>query len=448
VLYLCNQDHVDFAESFGIRAKGTFKTMPYHHPDFVKAMTEGNVGAFFEAMDNKSKRDFPEEVRMTWPALEDFEPDVIILGPLTQGLGMTYGLSHRVPIVSNVLQLVVETAEHAPMGMDGLSWEAFNLMYFNGQLELMGVIEETLKHDFTVERKIMHGLFAENHFSVGKTKSLMLAGVSPSFVTLPKDVDLNENFVFTGWMTLTSEEQQAVGRGATRSSSYFGEDRFQSLNAFLAAGERPVYLGWGSMIAVSPEHMTRIAVEALMITKKRGIILGGIAKLTEEMLKGAPNGEELIDYVQKGNVFFTDTAPHEWLFPQCSVIVHHGGSGTTAASVRSGNPTIITPIYLDQLDHARLVNAAGVGVGTQQFQKVRVSELAAAIETCMQPDTRARAKEISVKVLRENGVDVAVAELAKFMDTQVRTGEFFKVWDALAEQPSPSLSSRCFPFCQ
>lgn len=28
--------------------------------------------------------------------------------------------------------------------------------------------------------------------------------------------------------------------------------------------------------------------------------------------------------------------PHDWLFPHCSAVVHHGGSGTTAAGLRAG----------------------------------------------------------------------------------------------------------------
>ena len=32
----------------------------------------------------------------------------------------------------------------------------------------------------------------------------------------------------------------------------------------------------------------------------------------------------------KNHVLFLQSAPHDWLFPRCSVTVHHGGAGTTA----------------------------------------------------------------------------------------------------------------------
>jgi sterol 3beta-glucosyltransferase len=62
-------------------------------------------------------------------------------------------------------------------------------------------------------------------------------------------------------------------------------------------------------------------------------------------------------------VIFVDSAAHEWLFPYCSCIVHHVGSGTTAASVRSGKPTIITPVQGDQFDFAASVQTIGCGIG-------------------------------------------------------------------------------------
>merc|ERR1719174_969785 len=120
----------------------------------------------------------------------------------------------------------------------------------------------------------------------GQPATLNLIAVSPSFVKLPGDVALNENFVLTGWMTMSKEEQQKViaktETAGTRSrAAFFGDDAFSALVDFLAKGDAPVYLGWGSMIAVSPEHMARLAVGALAVTQKRGIILGGWAKLKQ-----------------------------------------------------------------------------------------------------------------------------------------------------------------------
>ncbi len=44
------------------------------------------------------------------------------------------------------------------------------------------------------------------------------------------------------------------------------------------------------------------------------------------------------------NVFALESIPHDWLFPQVSAVIHHGGAGTTAAGLRAGVPTLIGTI--------------------------------------------------------------------------------------------------------
>jgi hypothetical protein len=43
-----------------------------------------------------------------------------------------------------------------------------------------------------------------------------------------------------------------------------------------------------------------------------------------------------------------DKVPHDWLFPQIDAALHHGGAGTTGASLRAGIPTLIKPWFGDQ----------------------------------------------------------------------------------------------------
>merc|ERR1719291_1300867 len=106
--------------------------------------------------------------------------------------------------------------------------------------------------------------------------------------------------------------------------------------------------------------MASLAVRALRCAGLRGIVLGGWARLSAEMLEGQPDGEDLTAYAAK-NILFIASAPHEWLFPRCAAVVHHGGSGTTAAGLRSGRPSIITPCAFDQFANGRMVAESGAG---------------------------------------------------------------------------------------
>ena len=56
------------------------------------------------------------------------------------------------------------------------------------------------------------------------------------------------------------------------------------------------------------------------------------------------------------------SAPHDWLFKQIDAAAHHGGSGTTGASLRAGVPTIIKPFFGDQYFFGSRVEDLGVGI--------------------------------------------------------------------------------------
>lgn len=58
--------------------------------------------------------------------------------------------------------------------------------------------------------------------------------------------------------------------------------------------------------------------------------------------------------------FSLEKVPHDWLFERIDAAVHHGGAGTTGASLRAGIPTIIKPWFGDQYFWALRVQKLGV----------------------------------------------------------------------------------------
>lgn len=40
------------------------------------------------------------------------------------------------------------------------------------------------------------------------------------------------------------------------------------------------------------------------------------------------------------SVYLLDAVPHDWLFPLCSAVVHHGGAGTVAAGLLPPHPRL------------------------------------------------------------------------------------------------------------
>mmetsp|Transcript_17788 Transcript_17788/g.20486 ORF Transcript_17788/g.20486 Transcript_17788/m.20486 type:complete len:549 (+) Transcript_17788:408-2054(+) len=216
----------------------------------------------------------------------------------------------------------------------------------------------------------------------------------------------------------------------------FGKDsEREKLQEFIALDveRKPVYMGWGSMIRKSTQEMAIFAVEALMMSNKRGIVLGGSAGLSMKVLEDAvANGKatnhddakKIIDYASE-NVMFVDKAPHEWLFPQVSLTVHHGGAGTLNSALRAGVPTIVTPVFADQYDNSFAVQNLGVGVGfEQQLQKISAKELSKAIDAVTNdPAMATRAKEIGIEMRKECGCRAIVEEVERYWTEEVTTGK-------------------------
>jgi sterol 3beta-glucosyltransferase len=71
-----------------------------------------------------------------------------------------------------------------------------------------------------------------------------------------------------------------------------------------------------------------------------------------------------------------DKVPHDWLFPQIDAALHHGGAGTTGASLRAGIPTLIKPWFGDQYFWASRVQKLGAGL---KVPSLSVNDLASAL---------------------------------------------------------------------
>jgi UDP:flavonoid glycosyltransferase YjiC (YdhE family) len=165
---------------------------------------------------------------------------------------------------------------------------------------------------------------------------------------------------------------------------------------FLEAGPPPVYIGFGSMDDQNPERMTRVAADALRLSGQRGILLSGW---------GGLGVLDLPDTILR-----IESIPHSWLFPRVAAVVHHGGAGTTAAGLRAGVPSIITPLGGDQPFWAQRLVQLGVGLRPGSFFKITAEGLSAAISTVV-TDTalRQRAAALGKVIHAEAGVGRAVA---------------------------------------
>jgi len=167
------------------------------------------------------------------------------------------------------------------------------------------------------------------------------------------------------------------------------------LRAFLEAGDRPVYIGFGSMSGSRPEELADLVQEALNKSGQRGVLLSGWGGLRARL--------------HADSVFLLETAPHDWLFPRMSAVVHHGGAGTTAEGLRAGVPAVIIPFAFDQFFWGARIKEKGLGPDPIPRKKLTAGRLAAAIRKAVtDPEMKQRAAECGAAVRAVNGVEQAV----------------------------------------
>ncbi|XP_011625938.1 sterol 3-beta-glucosyltransferase UGT80B1 [Amborella trichopoda] len=164
---------------------------------------------------------------------------------------------------------------------------------------------------------------------------------------------------------------------------------------WLQAGMKPIYVGFGSMPLEDATKTTSIIIEALKDTGQRGIIGKGWGDLGN-----------LIEVPE--SVFLLKDCPHDWLFPLCSAVVHHGGAGTTATGLRAGCPTTIIPFFGDQFFWGDRVHEKGVGPAPIPIYELSVERLANAIRFMLDPEVKLKAMELAKEIENEDGVAAAV----------------------------------------
>jgi sterol 3beta-glucosyltransferase len=203
----------------------------------------------------------------------------------------------------------------------------------------------------------------------------MLYGMSPSL--LPKPADWPSNAYVCGqWV-------KPVGEW----------DAPQSLRNFLAAGEPPLYVGFGSMVGFDRDTLVAAIVRA--VAGRRALFYPGWS--------GA-QGLQL-----PGNFCVIEETPHDWLFPRTSLVIHHGGSGTTHSASRAGVPSIVLPFAGDQPFWAERLRVLGVAPETPSGREVTAHSLERAITVARTSQMRARAAELGAKMRAEDGPAAAVA---------------------------------------
>ncbi|KAF2195481.1 glycosyltransferase family 1 protein [Zopfia rhizophila CBS 207.26] len=169
-----------------------------------------------------------------------------------------------------------------------------------------------------------------------------------------------------------------------------------------------VYVGFGSIVIDDPAALTKTVVDSVSKADVRCVLSKGWSDRLET--KDAAKPEVPLG----SDIFQIQGAPHDWLFKQMDAAVHHGGSGTTGASLRAGIPTVIKPFFGDQFFFAQRVEDLGVGIW---MKKVNTSLFSRALwEATNNQRIIIKAKCLGEKIRKDNGVQVAIQTMYRELD--------------------------------
>ena len=209
----------------------------------------------------------------------------------------------------------------------------------------------------------------------------MLYGVSPSLLPTPAD-----------WPA----DVRLCGQWLVRSPPWAPPP---ALAKFLAAGDPPIYVGFGSMAGFDAPRLIEALVAA---TAGRRVLFNPGWSGVEA--KDLPDSFLVIG----------DT-PHDRLFPRVAAVVHHGGSGTSHSAARAGVPSVVVPFAGDQAFWAERLRLAGVAPAAVDGRRIKADAFARAFEFCDAASTKSRASALGERMRAERGVADAVAAIERIV---------------------------------
>ena len=169
----------------------------------------------------------------------------------------------------------------------------------------------------------------------------------------------------------------------------------EDLERFMAAGEPPIYIGFGSMVSGNMNRLFAMVLRAVRAARVRAVIMAGW-------------GGETMRFKSNSQVYFAEYIPHDWLFPRVKAVVHHGGAGTTASGLRAGKPTLVVPFGGDQPFWGARVHALGCGPRPVQRDSLTVHRLTRSILDLVNRESyRAAAETLAAQMRQEGGVRTA-----------------------------------------
>jgi rhamnosyltransferase subunit B len=181
------------------------------------------------------------------------------------------------------------------------------------------------------------------------------------------------------------------------------------LERFVAGGDAPVLVTTSSAGERDVVSFFRSAVRSLQLSKRRGLLLLGRAARDFSAEAGTMVAPDIQAWPY---------LPLSRVVARSSLVVHHGGAGTSLTTVRHGRPAVAVPAIFDQWYNAKRIKSLGLGrvLEWRRFTAERLAgEMNAVAGT---PGYREHAEALGNTMAREDGAGRASEEIEGLLATR------------------------------
>ena len=168
------------------------------------------------------------------------------------------------------------------------------------------------------------------------------------------------------------------------------------LQHFLDEGSPPMVFTLGSAAVHAGASFLRESLDAARQLDQRAVLLTGSPEMRANLPRELGPAIHAVDY-----------ADHASLFPRASVVIHHGGIGTSSEALRAGRPMLVVPHGFDQPDNAARLQRLGVAeiLSARRYEASRALPL---LERLLHQANYLRRAQACARAMRnENGAELA-----------------------------------------
>ncbi len=162
-------------------------------------------------------------------------------------------------------------------------------------------------------------------------------------------------------------------------------DADDDVASWIAAGTPPICFGFGSMPVASAADTVAMIGAACAQLGERALVCAG--------------SSDFSDVPHFDHVKVVGAVNYAAVFPACRAVVHHGGAGTTAASLRAGVPTLILSMDPNQMFWGARVKRLKVGTA-RRISDTSLESLVADLGRILAPQYVTRARELATRMTK------------------------------------------------